>query len=171
MSANFHFIQLIKFVLFFHSVRRISCIFNKFIFQQQKQHFFQLNISFRRGHSPSIISSTFSNDVRNNIQTKHCVSFPALRPFESLIKVQFSSCLLPSPPLYSGCNPERLLFQARLSENHVRDVTITAVTGSPAVEQERKQEVSADEPQVVFEATWRLRLAAAWFVVNVRSEI
>ena len=47
------------------------------------------------------------------------------------------------------CNPKWLLFQAWQCKNHLRDVTITVVTGSLVVEQERKQEVNAAEPQVV----------------------
>lgn len=62
-------------------------------------------------------------------------------PDQSAVKLP-----LPPPPL---CNTKWLLFQPWRGKNHVRDVTITVVTGSSVVEQERKQEVNAAKPQVV----------------------
>lgn len=51
---------------------------------------------------------------------------------------------------HSVCYLTELLFQARpLCENHLGDMTVTAVTGNPVVEQERKQEVNTAKLQVV----------------------
>lgn len=59
-----------------------------------------------------------------------------------------SAATLPLPPPFVR-NPGWVLFHAWLHEKPARDVTISAVTGSSAVEQERKQEVNRGGPQVV----------------------
>lgn len=61
-------------------------------------------------------------------------------------------------------NSKRLLFQAL----HLRDVTITVVTGSPVVEQKRKQEVNAAKPQVVLRRPACIPLVAASFVMDAQ---
>lgn len=58
---------------------------------------------------------------------------------QSAVKLPF-----PPPQVYVT-----LLFQALLCKNQLRDVTITVVTGSPVLEQERKQEVASNKPQIV----------------------
>lgn len=53
-----------------------------------------------------------------------------------------------SPTLYATLT--QCYFRFGCVKKPLRDVTITAVTGSSVVEQERKQEVNTTEPQVVF---------------------
>lgn len=80
-----------------------------------------------------------------------------------------SAVTLPLPPPFVR-NPDWVLFHAWLHEKPARDVTISAVTGSSAVEQERKQEVNRGGPQVVLSQS-AYPINATLFVVDGQNEI